>query len=185
MSSQADCLARVRTLPGTVAYDLATLSGVLEGFRQSVGTPLVEAALLVALHAHARQVDKSGVPYILHPVRVMLYSPPDETHQAAALLHDVVEDTPITLDDLREWGFPEDVLRAVDHLTQQKGDETHADYVSRCALDPIACAVKYADLKDNMDPIRQRGLGSSAARLMERYRKALTILDQSGHPQRP
>src|SRR4051794_16652162 len=112
----------------------------------------IEKALQIAARAHEGQEDKDGRPYILHPLRVM-GAVEGETAQVVAVLHDVVEDTAITVDDLRREGFGEEVLSAVACLTHRKG-EPYADYVVRCRGDEIARRVKLADLEDNARPSR-------------------------------
>jgi (p)ppGpp synthase/HD superfamily hydrolase len=109
----------------------------------------LEKAIEIAARSHAGQVDKAGQPYILHPLRLMLaVTSPNE--RMAAVLHDVVEDTPVTLDDLAAEGFPPDVLAAVKALTKLKG-ESRISAAQRAAQDPIARVVKLADVTDNMD----------------------------------
>ena len=107
----------------------------------------IEKALQIAARAHEGQVDKQGLPYILHPLRVM-----DGVEgldaKIVAVLHDVVEDTPVTFDDLEREGFSGEVLAAVRCVTHAEG-ETYADYVVRCQADPIARRVKLSDLADN------------------------------------
>src|SRR4051812_49066425 len=100
---------------------------------------LLPAALQIAVSAHRGQLDKSGQPYILHPLRVMAGVDGDDA-KIVGLLHDVVEDTDVTLDDLRAPGFSEAVLAAMMLLTHEKSD-TYADYVVRIKADPIARAV--------------------------------------------
>ena len=107
----------------------------------------IEKALQIAAKAHEGQKDKEGLPYILHPLRVMM-AVQGEDAQIAAVLHDVVEDTPVTVDDLRAAGFGEQVLAAVQCVTHRK-DEPYADYVVRCKANDIARRVKLADLEDN------------------------------------
>lgn len=139
---------------------------------------LLETAMKIALDAHAGALDKQGEPYILHPIRVMLavrkkgYS---EVCQAIALLHDVVEDSEITLDDLRGYGLPEEVVDAVDALTRRKPVETYRAYIERVATSgPVVIAVKVDDLEDNMDPARKCQDKERIVR--ERYRPALLRL---------
>ena len=107
----------------------------------------IEKALQIAARAHEGQVDKQGLPYILHPLRVM-----DGVEgldaKIVAVLHDVIEDTPVTLDELEREGFSGVVLAAVWCVTHAEG-ETYADYVVRCRADPIALRVKLSDLADN------------------------------------
>jgi len=107
----------------------------------------IEKALQIAAQAHEGQKDKEGLPYILHPLRVMSRVEGGEA-QIVAVLHDVVEDTQVTLDDLRRAGFSESVLAAVLCVTHRK-DEPYADYVVGCKNNPIARQVKLADLHDN------------------------------------
>jgi (p)ppGpp synthase/HD superfamily hydrolase len=107
----------------------------------------IEKALEIAAQAHAGQKDKEGLPYILHPLRV-LNGVEGEEAQIVAVLHDVVEDTTVTLDDLRRAGFSETVLAAVQCVTHGN-DEPYAEYVVRCKANAIARQVKLADLHDN------------------------------------
>jgi GTP diphosphokinase / guanosine-3',5'-bis(diphosphate) 3'-diphosphatase len=109
----------------------------------------LEHAIELAARAHAGQLDKAGQPYILHPLRLMLaVHKPHE--RMAAILHDVVEDTPMTFEDLVHAGFPTEVVTAVQALTKQSG-ESRIDAAHRAAADPIARVVKLADVTDNMD----------------------------------
>ena len=111
----------------------------------------LETAIEIAARAHAGQVDKAGAPYIFHPLRLMLgvtVTTPFE--RMAAVLHDTVEDTNISLADLRDAGFPAEVLDAVDALTKRAG-EKRLDAAHRAAENPIALVVKLADVMDNMD----------------------------------
>ena len=111
--------------------------------------PTIERAIEIAATAHAGQRDKAGQPYILHPLRVMLRV--DGAHeQMAAVLHDVVEDTSVTLDNLAQEGFPSEVLRAIAALTKLPG-ETRLEAAARAAADPVARKVKLADNAENMD----------------------------------
>lgn len=131
-------------------------------------------AIVIAAEAHAGQVDKAGEAYILHPLRLMLQVTTEE-ERMAAVLHDVVEDSPWTLDELRAQGFPEAVVRAVDHLTRREG-ETYLDFVERAGGDPVARVVKRADLEDNMDLSRIAEPTERDLQRIERYRKALEML---------
>ena len=111
--------------------------------------PTIERAIEIAANAHAGQRDKAGQAYILHPLRVMLRVD-GEHEQMAAVLHDVVEDTSITIDDLAREGFPIEVLRAIAALTKLPG-ETRLEAAARAAADPVARKVKLADNAENMD----------------------------------
>ncbi|KQV47535.1 MULTISPECIES: HD domain-containing protein [unclassified Duganella] len=109
----------------------------------------LERAIEIASAAHAGQVDKAGQPYILHPLRVMLRLSSDY-ERMAAVLHDVVEDTPVSLAQLSEAGFPAEVIAAVEALTKRRG-ETRLQVAARAASNPIARVVKLADNAENMD----------------------------------
>jgi (p)ppGpp synthase/HD superfamily hydrolase len=112
----------------------------------------IEKALQIAARAHEGQLDKHGQPYILHPLRVMAAVEGDEA-RIVAVLHDVIEDTSVTADELRREGFGEAILEAIDRLTHRK-DEPYAEYVIRCKGHEIARRVKLADLEDNSRPSR-------------------------------
>ena len=107
----------------------------------------LETAIRIAVTAHAGQKDKEGLPYITHPLRLM-HAVTDDAAKIVAVLHDVVEDTSVTLDDLRREGFSEAILASMELVTHRK-DEPYADYVVGCKADPVARAVKLADLADN------------------------------------
>ena len=109
----------------------------------------MQRAVQIAKIAHEGQLDRAGRPYIFHPVRVMRRVN-SEFEKMAALLHDVVEDSNVTLDDLKREGFPPEVVAAVAALTKLPG-ETRLDAAKRAAADPIARRVKLADNADNMN----------------------------------
>ena len=113
---------------------------------------LLEKAIRIAVEAHAGQMDKSGRPYILHPLRVMLRGRTDE-EMIVGILHDVVEDTPWTLAALRKEGFRTPVLKALDCLTKRE-NEDYQDFIRRLASNRLARRVKIADLEANMDARR-------------------------------
>ena len=128
----------------------------------------LEEAIRIALEAHRGQKDRAGAPYLLHPLRVMLRLRTDP-ERMAAVLHDVVEDTAWTLDDLRARGFPAEVIEAVDRLTRRPGEPYDA-VVERAAAHPVARRVKLADLEDNLD---LRRLGEVSAEDLERLGRYL------------
>lgn len=130
---------------------------------------LLDAAIRVATHAHAGQLDKAGNPYILHPLRVMGMVE-NLNEKIVAALHDVVEDSPITLDGLRAV-FPEDIVIAVDHLTRRDG-ESYGDFIARTLANPIAKVVKRADIEDHLTG----DITYLPDTLIDRYRKAATVL---------
>jgi (p)ppGpp synthase/HD superfamily hydrolase len=151
-----------------------------------VRAPSVEETAALAAAAHAGQVDKAGEEYIGHPLRVAATvartAAPAGVDpvlaQHVALLHDVVEDTAVTLTDLAARGYAATVLAAVDALTKRDGEETQ-DYLARVAVDPLAVVVKRADMADNSDPARLGRLPAElAARLATRYAGRRALLDE-------
>ena len=145
---------------------------------------LVTEAKDVATAAHEGQMDKAGAPYIGHPGRVAGHVPRHaaaedlEAAQAVAWLHDVVEDTPVTLDDLARQ-FPADVVAAVDAMTK-RADEDRDAYYRRVRANRIARAVKLADLDDNTDPVRTARLDPvTRQRLAAKYDHARSVLSGS------
>ena len=130
-------------------------------------------AIMIAANAHHGQVDKAKQPYILHPLRVMLAVNSDE-ERITAVLHDVVEDTDVTLDALRGKGFGAAVVQAVDALTR-RNDEPYVDFIRRARANEIARRVKIADILDNTNPDRVRAAGLGEQHL-DRYREALQML---------
>ena len=138
-------------------------------------TELTKRALKLCFDAHKNQVDKSGMPYVFHPFH-LAEQMKDELTTVAALLHDVVEDTEYTFDDLRQMQFPEDVLSALALLTHN--DSTpYLDYVVRLKNNPIARAVKLADLRHNSDLSRLDRVDDKALKRVEKYKQAIAILN--------
>jgi len=109
----------------------------------------LQRALEIAVESHKNQKQKDGSPYALHPIRLSLTLETEE-QKIVALLHDVVEDTDWTFDDLVGEGFSESVIEALRLLTHTDGSP-YEDYIERLAANPLARAVKKADLADNMD----------------------------------
>ena len=134
----------------------------------------LERAIELAAKAHAGQVDKAGQPYILHPLRLML-SVRTPHERMAAVLHDVVEDTPTSFDDLVAEGFPPEVVAAVRALTKTDG-EKRIDAAYRAAADPVARAVKLADVADNMDLSRIAAPTEKDYARLEEYKQVRAIL---------
>ncbi len=136
----------------------------------------LDRAIAIAAEAHTDQKDKTGISYILHPIRLMIQMDSEEA-MIAAVLHDVVEDSVWTLDDLRREGFSDEVLNAVDCLTHREGEgEDYWDYIKRAGSDPIAIKVKLADLLDNLNPNRLDKVTEEDEKRFERYRKAQKML---------
>jgi (p)ppGpp synthase/HD superfamily hydrolase len=130
----------------------------------------LERAIAIAVEAHAGQKDKSGAAYILHPLRVMARVNSD-AEKTVAILHDVVEDTPWTFDRLRQEGFSEEVIQAIDCVTKREG-ESYDDFVKRSAPNSIARRVKIADLEDNMDIRRNEAVSPKDAERFDKYLRA-------------
>lgn len=136
----------------------------------------LDTAIKLATDAHAGQVDKAGEPYILHPLRVML-AMKTEDERIVAVLHDVVEDTAWTCDDLYwQHGFKSEVVMAVAALTRGK-EEDYFDFIRRLAPNPIARAMKIADIRDNLDPSRGLPSDPKANERVEKYQRALSMLE--------
>ena len=134
----------------------------------------VEDAISIAAQAHKGQTDKAGAPYILHPLRLMLKFK-DERDMIAAVLHDVVEDSDWTIDALREAGFSEEILAAVDCLTRRE-HESYDEFIARVKTNPLASSVKFSDLMDNLDITRISEPTEADHQRMEKYRNALVQL---------
>lgn len=132
-------------------------------------TDLTRKAIVYAYNAHQGQLDRCGIPYIFHPYH-LAEQMTDELTACAALLHDVIEDTSATVDDLRNEGFPEEVVEAVTLLTHDKNVE-YMDYVARLSKNKIAKAVKLADLAHNSDPTRSAANSEPAEKTAERMKK--------------
>lgn len=137
----------------------------------------IERAIEIAKRAHADQVDKAGKPYIHHPLR-MLVSVTTAEERIVAVLHDVVEDSEITLDDLREEGFSEAVITAVEVLTKQDG-ESRIEAARRAAANPIARKVKLADVRDNMDLSRIPDPSDEDRARLAEYERVKALLEDS------
>jgi (p)ppGpp synthase/HD superfamily hydrolase len=131
---------------------------------------MLEKAIQCAVKAHAGQKDKAGAPYILHPLRIMMKME-NQDGMIAAMLHDVVEDSSVTLADLRAEGFSEEVIAAVDHLTRREG-EAYEIFINRLRHNPLAVKVKLADLEDNMDIRRIENVTGRDIERIQKYQAA-------------
>ncbi|MFK3798503.1 GTP pyrophosphokinase [Pseudomonas sp. NPDC088444] len=138
----------------------------------------LDTAIALACKAHAGQVDKSGKPYILHPLRLMLRFD-DEDAQIASVLHDVVEDSDVTLEALREAGISERVIEAIDCLTKRPG-EVYEDFIARILSNPLARRVKIADIRDNLDLTRLPTVTEKDLQRAAKYHRALSSLLGAG-----
>ena len=131
-------------------------------------------AIELAKQHHKGQTDKAGKPYIEHPLRVMNQVESEE-EKIVAVLHDIVEDTDISLNDLRNEGFSEEVVSAVECLTKQDG-ENYDSYIERISFNPLAVKIKLADLEDNRDLTRLPEVTDKDLERLEKYDKALEKL---------
>lgn len=139
----------------------------------------LDKAVRIAIEAHAGQVDRYGQPYIQHPLRVMAAGVTEE-EKIVGILHDVVEDSDWTIEMLREEGFTEDIIEAVERLTKPEGAD-YDEYVKKAAEHPVARAVKLNDLTDNMnlrrvtEPLTEKDLDR-----LNKYLRAYWFLSQNG-----
>jgi len=138
-------------------------------------TPLTKKALRISFEAHKDQVDKTGLPYVFHPFH-LAEQMDDEATTCVALLHDVVEDTDMTFEDLYKEGFTDEIIGALKLLTHD--DEVpYMEYVEALKDNPIAAAVKRADLMHNSDLSRLDTVDEYALERQKKYEKALGLLD--------
>lgn len=133
---------------------------------------MISKALKIAYTAHQNQVDKGGIPYVQHPIRVALSCMTDD-EKIVALLHDVIEDTNVTVEELRQAGFSTTIINAIIALTRIDGED-YMQFIKRLSLNDLATSVKIQDLKDNMDI---RRLNGNPHWKMEVYQKALSFLE--------
>ena len=138
-------------------------------------TDLTKRALKLCFEAHKEQVDKTGLPYVFHPFHLAEQMQSEES-TVAALLHDVVEDTDYSFEDLEKMGFGGRILDALRLLTHDD-DTPYMDYVAALKDNPIARAVKLADLKHNSDMTRLNVIDDKARARAEKYKKAIELLE--------
>ncbi|MDD2139743.1 GTP pyrophosphokinase [Pseudomonas putida] len=136
---------------------------------------LIDMGLEWALKAYSGKVDKGGKPYILHPLRLMSRLD-DPISQLVALLHDVIEDSPITGDELRAAGFPESVVGTVEVLTRRSG-ETYEAFIDRIRTNPLARKVKLLDIEDNLNLLRLSAVTDKDLKRVAKYHRAWKRLD--------
>ena len=127
----------------------------------------LEDAIALAVEAHRGQKEKAGQPYVLHVLRVM-FRCETEIERIVAVLHDVVEDTGRSFDDLRRLSYSEEILAALECVTKREG-ESYEQFVERAAQNPVARRVKLADLEDNMDLRRLPAVSQKDLDRLARY----------------
>lgn len=137
---------------------------------------MTKKAMKICFEAHKNQVDKNGIPYVFHPFHVAEQMT-DEVTVSVALLHDVVEDSNITFEDLCNEGFPDDVIEALILLTHDES-VPYLDYVAEIKTNPIAKAVKLADLQHNSDITRLGLITEKDLERIEKYKKAIELLNE-------
>lgn len=138
-------------------------------------TPMTKIALKLCFAAHKDQMDKSDMPYVFHPFHLAEQMQDEET-TIVALLHDVVEDTDYTIEDLRQMGFSERVLSAIALMTHAP-EVPYMDYVAKIKTNPIAKTVKLADLRHNSDLSRLDHITPRDEARAEKYKKAIELLE--------
>ena len=131
---------------------------------------MLNKAIEIANRAHMGQVDKAGAPYILHPLRVMM-TRDNEIERICAVLHDVIEDSDVTFDNLRREGFSEEIIEVLNCVTKRAG-ESYDDFINRILGNEIACRVKLADLCDNMNISRIKNPTEQDEERIKKYRDA-------------
>ena len=132
---------------------------------------ILDKALRLAVQVHSGHVDRGGRPYLLHVLQVVGSCKDDLDAATLAALHDVVEDSSLTLKDLREQGFPANIVDGVDALTRRDG-EAYEDAIERAAKNTLARKVKLADLESNLDVRRLTQVTTTDIGRLERYTKA-------------
>ena len=135
---------------------------------------MTRLAIKIAYKAHMDQNDRSGIPYFLHPYHVAEQMK-DEVTTIVALLHDVVEDTSVTLENLKRYGFSQEVLDAIEVLTHKDGVK-YLDYIRAVGANPIARKVKVEDIKHNSDLTRTTNMNDKVFKKLPTYQEALRIL---------
>lgn len=138
-------------------------------------TPQTKKAMRLCFEAHKDQVDKAGLPYVFHPFHLAEQMPDEET-TTAALLHDVLEDSEYTLEDLTRMSFSQPVLDALALLTHDESIP-YLDYVAKLKDNPVARAVKLADLRHNSDLRRLDEVDDNALRRVKKYKEAISLLE--------
>ena len=136
---------------------------------------LLSKAINLAMQAHAGQVDKAGMPYIGHVMRVMQAGKTID-EKIVGVLHDVVEDTTWTFDALLAEGFPVHIVDALRYVTKLSDDEPYESFINRVKTNPLVVAVKINDLTDNMDIRRLQTLTDADVQRLRKYLKAYQSL---------
>ena len=139
-------------------------------------TDLTKKALKLCFEAHKNQVDKTDMPYVFHPFH-LAEQMTNEISTICALLHDVIEDTEYTFNDLRNMGFPEEAIDVLTLLTHED-NVPYMEYVEKISTNPVAKQVKLADLRHNSDLTRLNVIDEKALERNEKYQKAIALLSK-------
>ncbi len=134
----------------------------------------LERAISIAIKAHSGQVDKAGQPYILHPLRLM-FRFKTEVEMIVAVMHDVIEDSNFTSNELAKMGYSDAVLNALDCLTK-RSNEDYDSFILRVSQNSLAKKVKTEDIKDNLDITRLDNDTEKDLQRLKRYHRALKVL---------
>jgi (p)ppGpp synthase/HD superfamily hydrolase len=134
----------------------------------------LDKAIELAIKGHTGQQDKAGQPYILHPLRLM-FRFDTETEMIVAVLHDVIEDTALSLESLKGYGFSDEVIDAVDCLSK-KNDESYDAFILRVSSNKLAIKIKIEDIKDNLNLSRLKNISAEDLLRIEKYHNALNVL---------
>ena len=139
-------------------------------------TPATKKALRLCFEAHKDQNDKGGIPYVFHPFH-LAEQMKDEDTTIVALLHDVIEDTDYTFDDLKTFGFDDVIIDALKLMTHDES-VPYMEYVMAIKTNPIARAVKLADLQHNSDLSRLDVIDEKALKRRDKYTEAIKLLEE-------
>lgn len=142
--------------------------------KSMIYTNMTKKAIRLIFQKHSNQVDKAGMPYVLHPLHVA-ENMKDEVRTTVALLHDIVEDTDMTFEDLEKLGFPQRVIGPLKLLTHNDG-VNYFEYIRKVGTDPVAADVKIADLEHNSDLTRLNTVTENDLKRVEKYKKCLNEL---------
>lgn len=138
-----------------------------------INSPMIKKAINLAFNAHEGQTDKGGMPYIMHPFYIASKLK-EEDEIITALLHDTMEDSKLTKEDLLNEGFSNNIIEAVDTLTRKQND--YFDYINKIKENDLARKIKLLDLKHNMDLTRIERITNEDIKRNKKYKKAIEIL---------
>lgn len=138
---------------------------------------LLPKAIEMAAKEHGSVMNKDGSPYILHPLRLMMKAE-GYADKIVAILHDTLEDTPLTVECLEDEGFPAEIINAIEAITKREGEDYEA-FIERIALNSLAVRVKLLDLYDNIDVTRLPELGDRELERTAKYHRAIKRLKQT------